>query len=264
MGNLKNHPGMWLRDDAAAAINALEDKYGVIRINSAGRTVAQQNDLIRRWDIGGAANRPPNLFEPARPATASNHVSNGGIAVDVYNYTTDRAKLNEFGFEWYGPSDKVHYTFRGWNGGGTGAAFSNTVQNEQNFLYLVRGEKIAVDGIRGPATIAAYKRYQEYLRSRGWYNGAIDGIWGAGTQAAHAKFYDEWLRGQNPGRPSSKSAGELNYADIQAALNRHGYGLAVDGVWGPKSSNALADFQRKNGLNADRIVGPATWDKLNR
>ena len=46
MASLKNHPGMWLRDDAAAAINALEDKYGVIRINSAGRTVAEQNKLV--------------------------------------------------------------------------------------------------------------------------------------------------------------------------------------------------------------------------
>lgn len=113
MGALKNHPGMWLRDDAAAAINALEDKYGVIRINSAGRTPAEQNELIRRWDRGGWQNRPPYLYEPARPAERSNHVANGGIAVDVYNYTSDRAKLNEFGFEWYGNGDRVHYTFIG-------------------------------------------------------------------------------------------------------------------------------------------------------
>lgn len=109
MAYLKNHPGMWLRDDAAAAIDALEDKYGVIVINSAGRYVWEQQDLIDRFDRG-----EPGIFIPARPAETSSHVKNGGEAVDVYNYTSDRRKLEEFGFEWYGPRDPVHYTFRGW------------------------------------------------------------------------------------------------------------------------------------------------------
>lgn len=113
MAFLKNHPGMWLRDDAAAAIDALEDKYGIIRINSAGRTLQEGKDLLARWRKGGAANRPPHLYEPANPPESSTHYIDGGIAVDVYNYTDDRAKLKEFGFEWYGPKDVVHYTFRG-------------------------------------------------------------------------------------------------------------------------------------------------------
>lgn len=262
MAGLKNHPGMWLNEAAAAAINALEDKYGPIRINDAGRTVQQQQDAINRWDRGGAANRPPYLYEPFRPAANGPHVRNGGEAVDVFNYTSDRAKLNEFGFEWYGPSDPVHYTFRGWNGG-SGASFDSTVQREQNFLNVARGENLAVDGIKGPATTDAYKRYQEFLRGYG-YGGAIDGIWGGGTQAAHENFYREWEARNSGNRPSNKSAGELNYADIQTALNRHGYNLVVDNDWGPKSSNALADFQSRNGLTVDRIVGPATWEKLNR
>ena len=93
--------------------------------------------------------------------------------------------------------------------------------------------------------------------------GAVDGIWGPNTQKAHQKFYDS-VQAQSSGRPSNKTAGQLTYADIQTALNRHGYGLVVDGIWGPKSSNALADFQRRNGLTVDRLVGPLTWDKLNR
>jgi hypothetical protein len=109
MASLKNHPGMWLRDDAARALNALEDKYGVIRINSAGRTIAEQNDLIRRFDRG-----EPGIFMPARPPETSSHVRNGGEAIDAFNYTSDRHKLEEFGFEWFGPNDRVHYTFRGW------------------------------------------------------------------------------------------------------------------------------------------------------
>jgi peptidoglycan hydrolase-like protein with peptidoglycan-binding domain len=259
---LKNHPGMWLADAPANAINALEDKYGVIKINDAGRTPETQQSLINRWYQGGTYNRPPYLYQPYEPAENGPHVRNGGEAVDVYNYTDDRAKLNEFGFEWYGPSDPVHYTFKGWNGAGSGAAFSNTVAVEQNYLNVARGEKLAVDGIRGPKTVEAYARYQTFLRAYG-YTGAIDGEWGPHTQEAHAKYYAEWERSRNT-RPSSKTAGELTYADIQSALNRHGYNLAVDNVWGPISSNALADFQSRNGLTVDRLVGPATWDKLNR
>lgn len=113
MGALKYHPGMVLRDDAAAAINAMEDKYGPIIINRAGVSEAVQQGLIDRWDVGGPANRPPFLFEPKRPARKSEHVQQ--IAVDVYNYTSDRPKLEEFGYRWYGKTDPVHYTFTGWN-----------------------------------------------------------------------------------------------------------------------------------------------------
>ncbi|QIN93917.1 endolysin [Microbacterium phage Arete] len=242
MAALKNHPGMWLRDDAAAAINALEDKYGVIRINSAGRTVAEQNDLIRRYDRG-----EPGIFKPARPAERSNHVANGGIAVDVYNYTSDRAKLNEFGFQWYGPSDPVHYTFVGW--AGNNPKGNQLTKDRQNFLRS-RGWNIAADGIEGPITKQVYREYQTYLQKRGWYKGKIDGVWGNGTQAAHQTYWNEL----NPPKPT----GALTYADIQRGLNKFGYGLVVDGIWGRKSSNALADFQRKHGLTVDRIVGPKT------
>lgn len=113
MKALTNHPGMYLRDDAADAFNAMEDKYGPIRVNRAGVSKAVQQELINRWDRGGPGNRPPALFEPKRPAEASEHVQY--IAVDVYNYMDDRAKLTEFGFRWYGETDPVHYTFIGWD-----------------------------------------------------------------------------------------------------------------------------------------------------
>lgn len=132
MGALKNHPGMTMRDDAAAAINAMEDKHGVIVINRAGVSKAVQQGLIDRWDKGGPANRPPNLFEPLRPPEKSEHVMGGGIAVDVYNYTSDRAKLNEFGFKWYGPRDPVHYTFTGW----TPPATPTEEDDEMNEFYV--------------------------------------------------------------------------------------------------------------------------------
>lgn len=49
---------------------------------------------------------------------------------------------------------------------------------------------------------------------------------------------------------------------IQENLNAIGYHLAVDGIFGSKTRNAVVDFQRKHGLSADGIVGRNTWAKL--
>lgn len=49
---------------------------------------------------------------------------------------------------------------------------------------------------------------------------------------------------------------------LQAILNRKGYNLVVDGDFGLKTEKAIIDYQRKNGLQADGIVGKKTWTKL--
>ena len=47
----------------------------------------------------------------------------------------------------------------------------------------------------------------------------------------------------------------------QEYLNTQGYGLSVDGDFGDKTYNATIDYQTKNGLGADGIVGEKTWGK---
>ncbi len=50
---------------------------------------------------------------------------------------------------------------------------------------------------------------------------------------------------------------------IQAALKGAGYYAgAVDGKAGPLTQKAIEDFQGSQGLKADGVVGPVTWEKL--
>lgn len=51
-------------------------------------------------------------------------------------------------------------------------------------------------------------------------------------------------------------------SELQRLLNQYGYGLTVDGKFGPKTENAVRMFQASNGLPADGICGADTWAAL--
>lgn len=275
MAALKNHPGLWLRDDAAAAINALEDKYGPIVINSAGRTEEQQQDLIDRYDRG-----EPGIFMPYRPAAGSPHVRNGGIAVDIYNFRDDRAKMEEFGFQWtYGMDDPVHYDFVGWNGGGGssaqfparekyGADWTKSGQDKlQRMGYSIGAS--GADGYDGPDTQAAVK----LLQARGGLD--VDGIYGPATNEladrllgmvnSHRAFPlpAGYYFGPQDG-PVESVSGFHSYRDDllvwQDQMHKRGWILDVDGLYGQGTRDVATAFQAEKGLNADGLIGPATWN----
>lgn len=51
--------------------------------------------------------------------------------------------------------------------------------------------------------------------------------------------------------------------EIQTALKNAGlYDGSIDGKKGPKTTKAIEDFQKANGLKADGKVGPKTWEIL--
>ena len=49
---------------------------------------------------------------------------------------------------------------------------------------------------------------------------------------------------------------------IQEWLNFHECRTVIDGDFGPSTELAVRLFQSQNTLQADAIVGPATWSKL--
>lgn len=52
--------------------------------------------------------------------------------------------------------------------------------------------------------------------------------------------------------------------ELQQKLTAAGYGLAVDGVFGPKTLEAVKAYQAEHGLAVDGKVGPKTWAELNK
>jgi lysozyme family protein len=55
----------------------------------------------------------------------------------------------------------------------------------------------------------------------------------------------------------------LPVATYQQLLNKAGYNLAVDGIKGPATTQAIKSFQAAKGLTVDGLVGPATAAALN-
>ena len=49
---------------------------------------------------------------------------------------------------------------------------------------------------------------------------------------------------------------------LQSALNRKGYQLSEDGIFGAKTRAAVRDYQKKNELLLDGIAGSQTWNHL--
>lgn len=238
MATLRNHPGFWLRDDAAKAFDQAEADHGVFGVNSAGRTKADQQGLINRWNKGGAANRPPNLYQPASPAETSNHVANGGIAVDLRDWRRFAQICARYGFvHRYPKTDPVHFEKTGTFSGGTvsGGTVNQLVKERMNWL-VSRGYDLGptgADGIAGSFYKAAVTKYQNFLRAYG-YTGSLDGDWGAGTQVAHQKYYDA-LHSSNPTLKSQ-----------QTFLISRGYDLGAtgaDGVPGPMTTAAIKAYQ---------------------
>jgi hypothetical protein len=50
--------------------------------------------------------------------------------------------------------------------------------------------------------------------------------------------------------------------ELQKLLNQNGYSLNEDGIFGSKTQAAVTDYQKKNNLAVDGIVGKFTWSAL--
>ena len=115
----------------------------------------------------------------------------------------------------------------------------------------------------GYATSPTY--IQTILNFYSSINVLIDNVWNGvyNNKEEDVKVYYPVLRRGCTGKNQAVKR-------LQKLLNKCGYGLAEDGIFGPLTDLAVRDYQSKNvdsngaKLEVDGCVGPKTWSSLNK
>ncbi|MBW4520809.1 MAG: peptidoglycan-binding protein [Scytolyngbya sp. HA4215-MV1] len=140
-------------------------------------------------------------------------------------------------------------------------------------------------GMQSAAMVSAV---QQKLRDRGYYDGAVDGIYGSLTRTAVTNFQRDFglkadgivgprtlavLNGNTAigsdidppsaapvsALPPSSVAAGVSVSEIQRLLRFKGYyNGAIDSVYSPATRSAVIKFQQDQGLKPDGIVGSQT------
>lgn len=143
-------------------------------------------------------------------------------------------------------------TSGGSTGGSTTPDYSAQIRQFQTWLKNSVEPSLTVDGSAGAATKkAAVKALQTTLNLD--YNAGltVDGSFGQKTKAALANV-----------RVKNGTKGALAYL-VQGLLYAHGQNAnGFDGSFGSGASDALVRFQTASGITADKVAGPAAFEKL--
>ncbi|MEH0936230.1 peptidoglycan-binding protein [Micromonospora psammae] len=135
----------------------------------------------------------------------------------------------------------AHAATPNWPTLGTGTSGANVAAAQ--FLLRHHGRTLTVDGWYSSGTATAVSSFQSA-------NGlTADGVVGPLTWAKLVVTLDA-------------GANSNAVRALQTSLNKYGYGLTVDGVWGGSTTTAVTDFKSSRGLTGGSTVGATTWQWL--
>jgi murein L,D-transpeptidase YcbB/YkuD len=78
-----------------------------------------------------------------------------------------------------------------------------------------------------------------------------------------SEFVRQWNNPFGNQFPTLQQGDRINpVTELQGFLNRWGFSIDVDGVFGSATRSAVVRFQQQRKLVADGIVGPRTWGEL--
>ncbi len=205
---------------------AIRTRGTTLKINSAYRTVVQQY-LLRSWFENGQC----GIQRAARPGL-SNHED--GLALDTPDFQDWISALENEGWDWFGNSDQVHFTYRG-SGvrddiGDIGVKAFQQLWNKNN-----PNDQITVDGSFGQQTAARLNM------------SPAEGF----AMARLLKLTTPNLQGEDVRK-------------VQQALIHAGFLGAnqINGSYDDATKSAVEKFQEKKGLSHDGVVGPQTRKSL--
>ena len=149
--------------------------------------------------------------------------------------------------------------------------------NYLNVPYIARTDYSAYPTLRRGNQGNKVRLLQYYLIYNG-YNLSPDGIFGTRTYNAVINFQQnsgltvDGIVGNNTWRALISPQGKLtkqgargaNVVYLQQKLLSKLYPIEIDGVFGNNTLNQVTQFQQENGLVADGVVGPVTWQTLSQ
>jgi peptidoglycan hydrolase-like protein with peptidoglycan-binding domain len=186
-----------------------------------------------------------------------------GIMYIIFNHRIWGAYLADQGWRPYGGSnphtDHVHFSLS-WAGALKQTTWWTQVDQPASWPRQARGST-------GPDV----KVLQHLLNNAG-QSVTADGDFGAGTEAAVRAFQSAnattadgvvgmltWSKLIRQVRRGDKGSA---VRAAQVELNTLGYGLSVDGDFGPATESAVRSFQSAHQLTADGVVSPTVWQLL--
>jgi len=175
---------------------------------------------------------------------------------------------------------------------GTVSGHNPRVEEIQQILKDAEFEPGPVDGVMGGQTRSAIKKFQKQKGLK--QTGKIDSVTylALNRQKEAAKESSKIESKKDSFTPVSEQSQEINVVveekrksradvqdeimsyrlkskdrtrQIQAVLKKAGfYKGEIDGKEGPQTKRAIKAFQKAKGLNPDGVVGPKTWEELNK